>query len=73
MCFVDVLRDNIKAVIRVHRPSTLDNACSLTLVQEEAMATVTPRILELNFFFSFLHSPNSSITLSFFLFLLAKP
>lgn len=38
MRFIDGLRDDIKSVIMVHRPATLDTACSLALVQEEAMA-----------------------------------
>lgn len=36
MRFVDGLRDDIRSVIMVQRPSTLDTACSLALVQEEA-------------------------------------
>lgn len=37
MRFVDGLREEIKAVIMVQRPSTLDTACALALVQEEAL------------------------------------
>lgn len=37
MRFVDGLRDDIKSVIMVQRPTTLDTACSLALVQEEAV------------------------------------
>ncbi|CAO1939527.1 unnamed protein product [Urochloa humidicola] len=33
--FVDGLRDDIRAVVLVHRPSELDAACSLALLQEE--------------------------------------
>lgn len=36
MCFIDGLRSDIKSVIMVHRPSTLDTACALALVREEA-------------------------------------
>lgn len=39
MCFIDGLHDDIKSVIMVPRPSTLDTACSLALVQEEALAS----------------------------------
>jgi hypothetical protein len=35
--FVDGLRDDIKSVVMIQRPSTLDTACSLALVQEEAV------------------------------------
>ncbi|CAD6211893.1 unnamed protein product [Miscanthus lutarioriparius] len=35
--FVDGLRDEIKAVILVQRPTTLDTACVLAQLQEEAM------------------------------------
>lgn len=38
MRFIDGLHDDIKSVIMVQRPSTLDTACSLALVQEEALA-----------------------------------
>ncbi|WVZ79743.1 hypothetical protein U9M48_027287 [Paspalum notatum var. saurae] len=34
--FIDGLRDEIKAVLMMHRPSDLDTACSLALLQEEA-------------------------------------
>jgi hypothetical protein len=33
------LHDEIKSAIMVQRPSTLDTACSLALVQEEALAS----------------------------------
>ena len=33
--FVDGLRDDIRAVVLVQRPSDLDNACILALLQEE--------------------------------------
>lgn len=36
MKFIDGLRDDIKSVILVQRPSTLDTACALALLQEEA-------------------------------------
>jgi hypothetical protein len=39
MRFVDGLRDDIKSVIMVQKPSTLDTACSLALVQEEAASS----------------------------------
>jgi hypothetical protein len=35
MRFVDGLRDDICQAVHMHRPSTLDSACSLTLLQEE--------------------------------------
>jgi hypothetical protein len=35
--FIDGLRDEIKAVLLVHRPSTLDTACVLAQLQEEAL------------------------------------
>jgi hypothetical protein len=37
--FVDGLRDDIKAVVMIQRPSTLDYVCALALVQEEALDT----------------------------------
>ena len=36
MRFIDGLRDDIKSVILVQRPSTLDTVCALALLQEEA-------------------------------------
>jgi hypothetical protein len=39
MRFVDGLRDDIRSVVMVQRPSTLDTACSLALVQEEATSS----------------------------------
>lgn len=39
MRFVDGLRDDIKSMIMVQRPSNLDTACSLALMQEEAAAS----------------------------------
>lgn len=39
MCFIDGLHDDIKSVIMVQHPSTLDIACSLALVREEALAS----------------------------------
>lgn len=39
MRFIDGLNDDIKSVIMVQRPATLDTACSLALVQEEALAS----------------------------------
>jgi transposase InsO family protein len=35
MRFVDGLRDDIRQAVHMHRPSTLDSACSLALLQEE--------------------------------------
>jgi hypothetical protein len=32
-----VLQNDIKSVVMIQRPSTLDTACAVTLVQEEAM------------------------------------
>jgi len=37
--FIEGLRDDIKSVLLVHRPSTLDTACVLAQLQEEALAT----------------------------------
>lgn len=34
--FVDGLRLDIRAIVIVHRPKTLDTACTLALLQEEA-------------------------------------
>lgn len=33
--FIDGLREDIRAIVIVHRPSNLDSACSLALLQEE--------------------------------------
>lgn len=35
--FVDGLRDDIRAILLVQRPADLDAACTLTLLQEEAV------------------------------------
>ena len=35
--FIDGLRDEIKAVLMVHKPATLDTACTLAELQEEAL------------------------------------
>jgi hypothetical protein len=37
MRFVDGLRDDIKSIVMIQRPSTLDSAYALALVQEEAL------------------------------------
>jgi hypothetical protein len=37
MRFCDGLKDDIKSLVMIHRPSSLDYACSLTLVQEAAV------------------------------------
>jgi hypothetical protein len=37
MRFVDGLRDDIKLMVMIQRPSTLDTSCVLPMVQEEAM------------------------------------
>jgi uncharacterized protein (DUF4213/DUF364 family) len=37
MCFIDGLRNDIKSVVMIQRPATLDSACVLALVQEEAL------------------------------------
>jgi hypothetical protein len=37
MRFVDGLRDEIRSVVMVQRPATLDSACALALIQEEAL------------------------------------
>lgn len=46
MRFVDGLCDDIKSVIMVQRPSNLDTACSLALVQEEAILSRCGQRLE---------------------------
>lgn len=33
--FIDGLRDDIRSIVLVHRPASLDSACSLALLQEE--------------------------------------
>jgi hypothetical protein len=37
--FVDGLRDDIKSIIMIQCPTSLDSACSLALIREEAMAS----------------------------------
>jgi hypothetical protein len=37
MRFVDGLRDEVKSMVMIQRPSNLDEACVLALVQEEAV------------------------------------
>jgi hypothetical protein len=37
MHFVDGLRDDIRFVVMIQRPATLDSTCALALIQEEAM------------------------------------
>jgi hypothetical protein len=37
MHFVDGLREDIKSIVMIHRLVTLDTACALALVKEEAM------------------------------------
>jgi hypothetical protein len=37
MRFVDGLREDIKSMVIIQHPSTIDSSCSLPLVQEEAM------------------------------------
>lgn len=49
MRFIDGLRADIKQVIVVQRPSDLDTACALALVQEEATDSTRPRRNELSF------------------------
>jgi hypothetical protein len=49
MRFIDGLRADIKQVIIVQRPSDLDTACVLALVQEEATDSTGPRRNELSF------------------------
>jgi hypothetical protein len=39
MRFVDGLRDDIKSMVMIQRPSTLDSACALALVQEEVVVS----------------------------------
>jgi hypothetical protein len=34
MRFVDGLQDDIKSMVMIHHPSTLDTMCALALVQE---------------------------------------
>lgn len=49
MRFIDVLRSDIKPVVMVQRPSDLDIACALALVQEEAADATRPRRHEPSF------------------------
>ena len=49
MRFIDGLRDDIKSVIMVQRPSDLDFACALALVQEEAADSTRRRRFEPSF------------------------
>jgi hypothetical protein len=37
MHFIDGLRDDIRPMVMIQRPSNLDSACALALVQEEAL------------------------------------
>lgn len=46
MKFVDGLRDDIKSTIMVQRPSNLDTACSLALVQEETAESMKKKSIE---------------------------
>jgi hypothetical protein len=39
MRFIDGLRDGIKSMVMIQCPTTLDSACALALVQEEALDT----------------------------------
>jgi len=41
--FIDGLRPDIRATVLVQRPSTLDTACSLALLQEEVASPARPR------------------------------
>lgn len=41
--FIDGLRDDIRFVVLIHRPSTLDSACSLAMLQEEVAEPVRRR------------------------------
>jgi len=41
--FMDGLRDNIRSIVLVQRPSSLDTAYSLALLQEEVVGTVFKR------------------------------
>ncbi|WVZ69420.1 LOW QUALITY PROTEIN: hypothetical protein U9M48_018208 [Paspalum notatum var. saurae] len=41
--FVDGLRHDIRAAVLMHRPSTLDTACSLALLQEELSGDISRR------------------------------
>jgi hypothetical protein len=48
-CFIEGLRADIRAVVMVQRPTDLDTACSLALLQEEVMegeSISPPRLLE---------------------------
>ena len=38
--FIDGLQDNIRSVVLVHRPASLDAACSLALLQEEVLLDI---------------------------------
>jgi hypothetical protein len=46
MRFVDGLRDEIKTIVMVQRPHNLDTACSLAIVQEEAVESSRRRRFE---------------------------
>jgi hypothetical protein len=37
MRFVDGLREDIKSIVMIHRPATLDTTCALAMVQEEVI------------------------------------
>ena len=41
--FIDGLRDDIHSIVLVQRPSTLDTACSLALLQEEVTGPARQR------------------------------
>jgi hypothetical protein len=41
--FIDGLREDIRAVVILHRPPTLDSACSLALLQEEVLLDFVPQ------------------------------
>jgi hypothetical protein len=49
--FVDGLKPEIKSVILVQRPSDLDTACSLALLQEEAKASRRHEFKKLDFLY----------------------
>lgn len=46
MCSVDGLKHDIKTVIMMQRPPNLDTACTLALVQEEALESTRRRRVE---------------------------
>lgn len=56
--FVDGLADPIRQIVMMQRPSDLDNACSLALLQEEAQGTPRPKeVMKPKFYSHSKHQP----------------